>query len=172
MPSRRVQKAAEAVREVVSWAILTELNDPRVRDVTVTYVEMSGDLRQAKVHVSIMGDETKQELSLRGLRHAAGFLQSRLADRIDSRYTPRIEFILDLGVKKSIEVARILKEVLPKPEPEEIDDLDETDEFEESDDVDEADDLDPSIATDEVGSEAAPPWAEPEEPPPRGSGSE
>ena len=68
MPSRRVQKAAEAVREVVSWAILTELNDPRVRDVTVTYVEMSGDLRQAKVHVSIMGDDTKQNLSLRGLQ--------------------------------------------------------------------------------------------------------
>ena len=60
MPSRRVQKAAEAVREVVSWAILTELNDPRVRDVTVTYVEMSGDLRQAKVHVSIMGDDAKK----------------------------------------------------------------------------------------------------------------
>ena len=116
MTSRRVQKAAEAVREVVSWAILTELNDPRVENVTVTYVEMSGDLRQAKVHVSIMGDDVKQSLGLRGLQHAAGFLQSRLASRIDTRYTPKIEFVLDLGVKKSIEVARILREVLPKPE--------------------------------------------------------
>ena len=61
MTSRRVQKAAEAVREVVSWAILTELNDPRVENVTVTYVEMSGDLRQAKVHVSIMGDDVTTE---------------------------------------------------------------------------------------------------------------
>ena len=82
MPSRRVQKAAEAVREVVSWAILTELNDPRVRDVTVTYVEMSGDLRQAKVHVSIMGDEAKQNLGLRGLA-ARGRLPPVEAGRAD-----------------------------------------------------------------------------------------
>ena len=114
MNSRRVEKAAEAVREVVSWAILTELEDPRVRDVTVTYVEMSGDMRNAKVHVSIMGDETKQNLALRGLQHAAGFLQSKLSSRIDTRYTPRIEFKLDQGVKRSIEIARILKEVLPQ----------------------------------------------------------
>ncbi|MBN1912731.1 MAG: 30S ribosome-binding factor RbfA [Pirellulales bacterium] len=113
MSSRRVLKVAEAVREVVSWAILAELRDPRVRDVTVTRVEMSGDLRLAKVYVSVMGDEKRQELSLHGLKHAAGFLQSKLADRIDTRYTPRIDFILDQGVKKSIEVSRILKEVLP-----------------------------------------------------------
>ncbi|MBN2023983.1 MAG: 30S ribosome-binding factor RbfA [Pirellulales bacterium] len=120
MPSRRVLKAAEAVREVVSWAILTELNDPRVRDVTVTYVEMSGDLRQAKVHVSVMGDLAHQELSLRGLKNAAGFLQSKLSDRIDTRYTPRLEFVLDQGVKRSIEVSRILKEVLPQNRDEDL----------------------------------------------------
>ena len=95
-------------------AILTELKDPRIRDVTVTYVEVSPDLRYAKVHVSVMGDETRQHLSLQGLRSAAGFLQSKLGKRIETRYTPRIEFLLDQGVKKSIEVARILKEVLPE----------------------------------------------------------
>ena len=117
MTSRRVQKAAEAIREVVSMAILTELKDPRVRDVTVTYVEVSPDLRQAKVHVSIMGDDNKQQLCLHGLRHAAGFLQSRVNSRIDTRYTPRIVFVLDQGVKHSIEISRILKEVLPDPDP-------------------------------------------------------
>lgn len=94
-------------------AILAELNDPRVQNVTVTYVEVSGDLRQAKVHVSVMGDETKQELCLHGLKSAAGFLQSKCASRIDTRYTPRLEFILDQGVKRSIEISRILDEVLP-----------------------------------------------------------
>jgi len=113
MSSRRAQKAAEAVREVVSMAILAELKDPRVRDVTVTYVEVSGDLRHAKVHVSVMGDEKKQQLSLRGLQNAAGFLQAKCASRIDTRYTPRLEFLLDQGVKKSIEISRILSEVLP-----------------------------------------------------------
>jgi len=94
-------------------AILTELNDPRVRDVTVTRVEMTPDMRQAKIHVSIMGDETKQRLSMAGLKSAAGFLQSKIADRIDARYTPRIEFLLDMGVKKSIAIAEILRRVLP-----------------------------------------------------------
>jgi len=106
MPSRRVQRTAEAIREVVSMAILAELQDPRVRDVTVTYVEVSGDLRQAKVHVSVMGDENRQNLSLRGLQHAAGFLQSKIAERVDLRYTPRLKFELDQGVKQSIKIAQ------------------------------------------------------------------
>lgn len=114
MTSRRTQKVAEAIREVVSMSILTELNDPRVRDVTVTYVEVSGDLRQAKVHVSVMGDQSRQQLTLRGLQNAAGFLQAKCAKRIDMRYTPRLEFLLDQGVKKSIAVAQILAEVLPR----------------------------------------------------------
>jgi ribosome-binding factor A len=113
MSSRRVQKVAQAIREVVSMAILAELKDPRVQDVTVTYVEVSGDLRHAKVHVSVMGDEKKQRLTLQGLKSAAGFLQSRCARRIETRYTPRIEFVLDQGVKKSIEIAQILDRVLP-----------------------------------------------------------
>ena len=113
MSSRRVEKAAEAIREVVSMAILAELKDPRVRDVTVTYVEVSPDLRHAKVHVSVMGDETRQKLSLRGLQNAAGFLQAKIAKGIDIRYTPKLSFLLDQGVKRSIAVARILQEVLP-----------------------------------------------------------
>jgi ribosome-binding factor A len=116
MPSRRLEKAAEAIREVVSMAILTELQDPRIRDVTVTHVEVSPDLRYAKVHVSVMGDETRQKLSLRGLQSAAGFLQAKIAERIDIRYTPKLNFMLDQGVKRSIAVAKILREVLP-PEP-------------------------------------------------------
>mgnify|MGYP002624440478 FL=1 len=113
MSSRRTLKVASAIREVVSMAILTDLKDPRVRDVTVTFVEVTPDLRQAKVHVSIMGDETKQNLSLRGLKAAAGFLQAKINNRIELRYVPRLEFKLDKGVKHSLEVDRILKEVLP-----------------------------------------------------------
>ncbi len=94
-------------------AILTELKDPRVKNVTVTFVEVMPDMRQAKIHVSVMGDETKQDLALHGLRSAAGFLQSKLAERIETRYTPRLEFVLDQGVKHSIAVAEILQRVLP-----------------------------------------------------------
>jgi ribosome-binding factor A len=115
MSNRRAQKAAQAIREVVSMAILAELRDPRIRDVTVTYVEVSADLRHAKVHVSVMGDQTRQDLSLRGLQSAAGFLQSKIAERIELRYTPRLHFVLDQGVKRSIEISQILDRVLPQP---------------------------------------------------------
>lgn len=132
MSSRRVLKAAEAIREVVSMAILVELRDPRIRDVTVTYVEVSPDMRTARVNVSIMGDKGKQELGLKGLQNAAGFLQRKIADRIDTRYTPKITFRLDQGVKNALAVARILEEVLPaavnaelQAEAEELPDLSE-----------------------------------------------
>jgi ribosome-binding factor A len=114
MSSRRIQKAAEAIREVVSMAILTDLRDPRVEGVTVTYVEVSPDMRQAKVHVSIMGDEAKQKLCLYGLRHSAGYLQSKISERIDTRYTPRLRFELDEGVKKSLAISQLLQELLPE----------------------------------------------------------
>ena len=115
MSSRRVLKAAEAIREVVSMAILTEVRDPRVKNVTVTMVELAPDMKTAKIHVSVMGDAKQEKLSLLGLQNSAGFLQSRIADRIDTRYTPRLAFEIDKGVKNSLEVARILAEVLPKP---------------------------------------------------------
>ncbi len=94
-------------------AILTEVRDPRVKHVTVTAVEVAPDMKSAKVLVSIMGDEKQQTLALRGLQHSAGFLQSVIAEKIDTRYTPRLTFVIDKGVKHSLEVARILKEVLP-----------------------------------------------------------
>lgn len=117
MASRRLLKAAEAIREVVSMAILTDLQDPRVSDVTVTAVEVAPDMRQAKVYVSVMGSDAKQNLSLRGLQSAAGFLQSKIARRIDTRYTPKLQFVLDLGVKKQIEVSQILGRVLNEDRP-------------------------------------------------------
>jgi ribosome-binding factor A len=63
-----------------------------------------------------MGNEQAQRLCLHGLQSAAGFLQQKVAKRIDTRYTPRIMFELDMGVKKSIAIAKLLEDVLP-PEP-------------------------------------------------------
>ena len=111
MTSRRLLKAAEAVREVVSMAILTEIRDPRVQHVTVTGVEVAPDMRSAKVLISVMAEEGKQHLCLKGLQNSSGFLQSQLAKKIDTRYVPRLTFELDSGVKKSLEVAKILHEL-------------------------------------------------------------
>lgn len=120
MSTRRLLKAAEAVREVVSMAILTQVRDPRVQDVTVTSVEMAPDMRSAKVTVSIMGSPAKQELALRGLSNSAGFLQAKIAERIDTRYIPKLRFEMDQGVKHSLEIARVLGEVLPVSDQDEV----------------------------------------------------
>jgi ribosome-binding factor A len=111
MSSRRLLKAGEAIREVVSMAILTELRDPRVKNVTVIGVEVAPDMREAKVLISIMGSESQQTTSLRGLKNAAGFLQAKIAERIDSRYTPKLTFVADDGVKKSMAVHQILEQI-------------------------------------------------------------
>lgn len=112
MKPHRLERVAEVVREVASETILFELRDPRVRGVTVTRAEVSGDLQHAKVYVSVMGSTSEQKLCLHGLNHAAGFVQSKLANRMKTRFTPVIHFILDLGVKNSIEISRLINEAL------------------------------------------------------------
>ena len=110
MKSHRLARVSEVVRETAANAILFELKDPRVKNVTVTRAEVSGDLQHAKVFVSIMGTEKEQQLTMHGLKSAAGFIQTKLADRLTSRYVPHVTFVLDEGVKKSIEIARIIRE--------------------------------------------------------------
>ena len=109
--SRRLLKAGEAIREVVSTSILTEVRDPRVQNVTVLGVEVMPDMREARVYVSIMGSPAQQKTALHGLQNSAGFLQQRIADRIDTRYTPKLTFKLDDGIKKSIAVSEILEQI-------------------------------------------------------------
>lgn len=100
------------IREVVSSAILAELRDPRIKNVTVLGAEVSPDLRHASVRVSVMGDEKTAALSMHGLNSARGYLQSRVGEYIKSRYTPELRFVLDEGVRKSVETAALLREVL------------------------------------------------------------
>lgn len=87
------------------------MRDPRVRDVTVVGVKVTPDMREATVAVSVMGDETQQRLTLRGLQNAAGFLQSKIANRIDTRYTPRLTFKIDKGIQHSLAVGEILAKI-------------------------------------------------------------
>jgi ribosome-binding factor A len=117
MKTHRLARVAEVVREVASETILFEVRDPRVKGVTVTRAEVSGDLQHAKVYVSLMGTEKEQALCLHGLRHAAGFIQGKLADRLQTRFTPVIRFVLDQGVKNSIEVSRLINEALAPSVP-------------------------------------------------------
>lgn len=110
MKHHRLARVAEAIREAASEAILFHLKDPRVKFTTVTRAEVSADLQHAKVYVSVMGSDRDRNLTLHGLKSAAGFIQSKVADRMKSRYVPVLEFVLDEGVRNSMEVARLLAE--------------------------------------------------------------
>jgi len=118
MKHHRLARVAEVVRSTTAETILFQLRDPRVKMVTVTRAEVSGDLQHATVHVSIMGSEREQQLTMHGLKAAAGFIQSRLADRLQTKFTPVIHFELDQGVKNSLEIAQLLREEAAK-EPDE-----------------------------------------------------
>ncbi len=151
MTTRRTAKVAEAVRQVVSTAILFEVRDPRVKNVTVLSVETPTDLRTSKVYVSVMGDDKVARLTMKGLEASRGFLQGKIAEVLDLRFTPVLTFILDTGIKKSAEASLILRKLdaedaarNPVVDGAEAalddDEDDEDDEFEDETDVDEEDD--------------------------------
>lgn len=122
MKTRRTAKVSEAIRQVVSSAILTELRDPRVKNVTVLHVDVPSDLRTAKIYVSILGDEKSERLTLKGLEASRGWLQSKIADQLQLRLTPILSFVVDPGIKKSIEVSKMLRDI--QGDSTEIDKLD------------------------------------------------
>lgn len=113
MSTRRTARVASMIREVVSTAILFELRDPRIKNVTVLGADVSPDLRYAAVRISVMGDEKTAALTMHGLTSAKGYLQSKVAEYIKSRYTPELRFVLDDTVLKSVQTSAILRDVLP-----------------------------------------------------------
>lgn len=120
MTSRRLEKIAQAILETVSTTILLHLRDPRIRNVTVLHVDVAPDVQSAKIYISIMGDEKEKALCMHGLQSAKGFLQSKIADRIQTKYTPVIKFVLDTAVKDSLDTIRILDELQVEREAEEL----------------------------------------------------
>ena len=112
MPTHRGLRMAEAIREVVATTILFDVADPRVRAVTVLRAEVSSDLRSATVFVSIMGTEAQRTQAFRGLVHATGFLQARVAARLQTRFTPVLSFKHDESVKKSVELGRVIEQAI------------------------------------------------------------
>lgn len=114
MTSDRMRRVDEAVREVLSDAIATDLKDPRVGFVTVTSVKTSPDLRHARVYVSVLGDDQQREDSLLGLRSAHGYLQRRLASELRLKHTPTLVFEYDESVDRGMRIGELLAEDPPR----------------------------------------------------------
>ena len=109
MTTDRMRRVDEAMREVLSGAITSELKDPRVGFVTVTAVKTSTDLRHARVFVSVLGNPGERRRSLAALDRAHGYLQRRVAGELRLKHTPALEFAYDDSAERGIRIAEILK---------------------------------------------------------------
>ena len=110
MTTPRMRRINEVLREVIGSAIAAELSDPRIGFVTVTSVETSPDLRSAKVHVSVLGDEDAREGALEGLRSSRGALQSKIAAETRMKRTPTLTFHYDPTVEQGMRISRLLED--------------------------------------------------------------
>jgi ribosome-binding factor A len=110
MSGDRMRRVDEAMREVLSAAITSELKDPRVGFVTVTAVDTSPDLRHARVFVSVLGDDPVRRRSMDGLRSAHGYLQKRVAGELRLKHTPTLEFAYDDTVDRGQRINELLAE--------------------------------------------------------------
>lgn len=109
--SRRTEQVAEEIRRHISELMLTEMRDPRIGMATVTAVEVSPDLKNARVHVSVMGSEEDETSSLRALRRASGFLRTELAKRMVLRQVPELRFDADRTTRQAVRISELLEEV-------------------------------------------------------------
>jgi len=110
--SERMRRVNESVRQVLAEAV-GELKDPRIGLVTLTGVETSPDLRQARVFVSVLGSERKRDATLRGLDAAHGVLQARLARELRMKRTPQLTFEYDPSVERGVRMSKLIDELAP-----------------------------------------------------------
>ena len=113
MPGARMRRVNGAVREVISAHISGDLKDPRIGFVTVTGVETSPDLRNARVFVSVLGNEAERADALAGLSAAAGFLQAQIGRELRMKRTPTLSFVYDESVDTGMRISKLLDEGKP-----------------------------------------------------------
>ncbi len=112
----RQEKLGEQFAEELSELMRTRLKDPRVGFASITRVEVSNDLRHAKVFVSVMGTPDEQKATMKGLSNAAGYLRHELATRIPLRYMPELGFKLDTSIEEGSRVLELIKQATQEDE--------------------------------------------------------
>ncbi len=108
MSGRRAERVGEAIRAAIADMLLREIKDPRIGMVTLTVVQVTDDLRHAKVYFSCVGDAATRERSLHGLRSAAGFLRAQLTRRLQLRVAPELTFQFDPTLENAERLAALL----------------------------------------------------------------
>ncbi|MFL5663406.1 MAG: 30S ribosome-binding factor RbfA [Ktedonobacteraceae bacterium] len=112
MPNtHRQEKLGELIAAEMSELIRTRLKDPRVGFASITHVEVSGDLRHAKVFVSVMGSAEEQAETMKGLKHATSFLRHELASRLVLRFMPELTFKLDTSIAEGARILDLIQQI-------------------------------------------------------------
>jgi ribosome-binding factor A len=112
--SHRTERVADLIRQELGQLLERQVKDPRIGFVTVTRVEVTRDLRSARVAVTILGDEQQKKDSLQGLAAAQGFLRHELAQRLKLRHTPQMEFQIDQSLEAESRVEELLRQLRQK----------------------------------------------------------
>jgi len=123
MTSRRQERTSRVLKEAISRVIIQEVSDPRMGFVTVTRVEPSPDLKFARVYVSVLGDDAVCRRTLRGLEHAAGFIQRTVGGLVALKNVPALRFVRDDSVKRSVRISRMLADARREEPSKEEDEL-------------------------------------------------
>ena len=117
--NRKQEEISELLRREISSIILHELSDPRMGFVTVTKVEPAPDLRSAKVYLSVLGEEAVCRRTLTGIRHAAGFIRSKVGRAVSLKSVPQLRFVRDDSAKRSVHISRLIADAVEDASPEE-----------------------------------------------------
>ena len=107
----RVERVAALIREEVSRIIREDVSDPRIGFISITGVDLSPDLENAKIRVSILADEKKKQESMQGLHSATGFIRGKLGDLLATRIVPELKFVRDDSLEKGSRVLGIISKL-------------------------------------------------------------
>jgi len=113
---KRSERVGDLIREVISEMILRDLGDPRLETVTITEVEVTADLKLARVFFSARGDQRREEAALKGLESAAGFIKKKLGQELRLRYMPELTFQVDRSFEYGSKIDRLIRTIQDEKE--------------------------------------------------------
>lgn len=111
VPGRRTDRLGHEIRVILAEMMVREVKDPRIGFATITRVELTADLRHARVYVSVLGSADEQQKTIEGLSSAAGFLRREIGHRLDLRRAPDLAFILDHGAEAGERIEMLLQQI-------------------------------------------------------------
>jgi ribosome-binding factor A len=121
MTNYRAMRVAELIQAEIADLLLRQLKDPRLTMTTISRVEVSPDLRYARVYISHTGNEAEQQAAVEGFLHAQGFIRSQLGKRLKLRYVPQLDFKLDSAIAYGVRISRMLSTLMSSDTSEDLD---------------------------------------------------